>query len=130
MIIGVGMDLVDIARFDKMLEKDNELLVKRLLSDGEMAAFLALTGDRRRAEWLAGRFAAKEALMKALGLDLPQGIGMHDIEVLPDHRGKPGISLSDAVRRQLGFSYRCQLSITHTAATAGAVVVIEQEVGA
>jgi holo-[acyl-carrier protein] synthase len=130
MILGVGMDLVDIARFEKMADRENDLLAARLLSDNEQIAFMALTGVRRRAEWLAGRFAAKEALMKALGLALPQGIGMRDIEVLPDYLGKPVIVLSEAVRRQIEAPCACHLSITHTAATAGAVVVVEQRMGA
>ncbi|MBB6673756.1 holo-ACP synthase [Cohnella nanjingensis] len=130
MIIGVGIDLADIGRFDKMLRKKDDLLIERLLSDNEMPAFRALTGDRRRAEWLAGRFAAKEALMKALGLALPEGIGMRDIEVMPDRLGRPVLALSAAVRRQLDSPCTCHLSITHTAATAGAIVVIEREVRA
>jgi holo-[acyl-carrier protein] synthase len=128
LIIGVGIDLVDISRFDKMLNKKDDLLIERLLSDNERSAFMALTGDRRRAEWLAGRFAAKEALMKALGLALPEGIGMRDIEVIPDSLGRPLIVLSAAVQQQLKSPYTCHLSITHTATTAGAFVVIEQEV--
>jgi holo-[acyl-carrier protein] synthase len=128
LIIGVGIDLVDISRFDKMLNKKDDLLIERLLSDNERSAFMALTGDRRRAEWLAGRFAAKEALMKALSLALPEGIGMRDIEVIPDSLGRPLIVLSAAVQQQLKSPYTCHLSITHTATTAGAFVVIEQEV--
>ncbi|MCC3372471.1 holo-ACP synthase [Cohnella sp. REN36] len=127
MIMGVGIDLAEIDKFEKMLGRQDDLLIERLLSDNEMAAFRALQGDRRRAEWLAGRFAAKEALMKALGLVLPEGIGMRDIEVLSDRLGRPVLALSAAVRRQLGVSCDCHLSITHTAATAGAVVVIERE---
>ncbi|QHW32321.1 holo-[acyl-carrier-protein] synthase [Paenibacillus rhizovicinus] len=125
MILGVGMDLVDIDRFHKMAN-ENEWLSERLLTDNENMAFMALTHPHRRAEWLAGRFAAKEALMKALGLALPKGIGMRDIEVLPDHWGKPVIVLSQAVHRQMNVPYVCHLSITHTATTAGAVVVVEQ----
>jgi len=122
------MDLVEITRFEKMLNKNDDLFIRRLLSDNERTTFLALTGKHRRAEWLAGRFAAKEALMKALGLALPEGISMPDIEVMPDPAGKPVIVLSDAVHRQIEFPYTCHLSITHTATTAGAVVVIEQGV--
>jgi holo-[acyl-carrier protein] synthase len=128
MIIGVGIDLVDISRFDKMLNKKDDLLIERMLSDNERSAFMALTGERRRAEWLAGRFAAKEALMKALGLALPEGIGMRDIEVMPNSLGRPLLVLSAAVQQQIESSYTCHLSITHTATTAGAVVVIEQVV--
>jgi holo-[acyl-carrier protein] synthase len=128
MIIGVGIDLVDISRFDKMLNKKDDLLIERMLSDNERSAFMALTGERRRAEWLAGRFAAKEALMKALGLALPEGIGMRDIEVMPNSLGRPLLVLSAAVQQQMEYPYTCHLSITHTATTAGAVVVIEQVV--
>ncbi|QHT61951.1 holo-[acyl-carrier-protein] synthase [Paenibacillus lycopersici] len=126
MIRGIGLDLADIARFGKMVGAGNEAFVKQLLTDREMAVYAALSGDRRRAEFLAGRFAAKEALMKALGLDLPEGIGMRDIEVLPDRLGKPVLALSEGVRRQIDYDYACSLSITHTATTAGAVVVVEQ----
>lgn len=128
MLIGVGIDLADIGRFFKMLNKKDDLLVERLLTDKERTDFHALVDPRRRAEWLAGRFAAKEALMKALGLALPRGIAMRDIEVRPDSAGRPCLVLSDAVLRQLEAPLSCHLSITHTDTTAGAVVVIEREV--
>lgn len=128
MLIGIGIDLADIGRFVKMLNKKDDLLVERLLTDKERTDFLALVDPRRRAEWLAGRFAAKEALMKALGLALPRGIAMRDIEVRPDSAGRPCLVLSDAVLRQLEAPISCHLSITHTDTTAGAVVVIEREV--
>lgn len=127
MLIGVGLDLVEIGRFVKMLNKKDERLVERLLTEKERTDFLALEASHRQAEWLAGRFAAKEALMKALGLSLPRGIVMRDIEVSPDSAGRPCLVLSDAVLRQLEAPISCHLSITHTDTTAAAVVVIEKE---
>lgn len=126
MIVGVGMDLIEINRFDKLLNRRHELWLARLLTEKELLMFEELSTHRRRAEWLAGRFAAKEALLKALGIGMNRGIRMRDIEVLADRLGKPVVQISDAVHRQMGFPYTCHLSITHSASTAGAVVVIER----
>lgn len=81
MIRGIGTDIVQIERID-------ESIATRILSANEQAVFASLSLPKRRREWLAGRFAAKEAIIKALTTKT-NVIGLRDIEILPDDHGKP-----------------------------------------
>ncbi len=115
MIIGVGIDVVDIARFGRQLER-TPALRERLFTEPEQALSL---------ESLAARFAAKEALAKALGA--PVGMAWHDVTVLRPHATKPELSVSGAVAAraaELGV-VNLHLSISHDAGIASAVVVAE-----
>lgn len=127
MIVGIGMDLVEIARVAKLLrEPHGERFVARVLTPGERE--LAQRRQGRLAEFVAGRFAAKEAVVKALGCGIGREAGFQDIEVLPDARGKPECCLSEAACGRLGWppSRRIHLTITHTATLAGAYAVAEE----
>ncbi|MBO0995530.1 holo-ACP synthase [Bacillus sp. SD088] len=117
MIIGIGLDIVEIKRLEKVSERQ-ERLPFRILTDAERELYFTL-GDKRKLEFLAGRFAAKEAYAKAKGT----GIGVHlsflDIEILPDPLGKPHI-------KKPVFA-KAHLSITHTEQYAAAQVIIEED---
>jgi holo-[acyl-carrier protein] synthase len=119
-----GLDLVDIGRFARILER-RPGLAARLFTNGELATCQAASPGRR-AECLAGRFAAKEAVLKALGA----GIGScrwHDIEVVRQPSGQPTVQLWGRGRQEadrLGVT-TLSLSISHTAATVAAVVVAQ-----
>src|SRR5690625_6771177 len=85
MIKGIGIDLIELERIEKSIKK-NDRLVTRILTRKEQNVFRELKSERRRIEFLAGRFAAKEAFAKATG----QGIGklsFQDMEVLPSRKG-------------------------------------------
>ncbi len=113
MIIGIGVDLVRIDRF----KLDNLKLINRVLSIKEIQLLETRKSSKRKLEFLAGRFAVKEAFLKALG----QGIGqvpMNEIEVLSDDYNKPYIKYKD---------YNVQVSITHTDTDACGFVIIEKE---
>lgn len=115
MIIGIGVDLVDINRFENSLQKTPGLLEK-IFHEVEREVPLRT---------LAGRFAAKEALVKAFGG--PQGLHWHDIRVSKDEHGKPEISLFDStadVARGKGID-RLHLSISHDGGLATAYVIAE-----
>lgn len=118
MIKGIGIDLIELERLSKGLEK-NERLVTRILTRKEQNVFQELRSERRKVEFLAGRFAAKEAFAKATG----QGIGkisFQDIEILPSQKGAPKMTVK-------GFeSYQIHISITHSEHYAVAQVVIEK----
>jgi len=129
LIIGIGIDLVDIARIETMLRRNDGQAARKLLTVDEAAFASTLRMDRREAEWVAGRFAAKEAFMKAMGIGLSGQISMQDIEILPDRSGKPVVKLSQAVQQMFAHTILCHISITHTASTAGAVIIIEKEGG-
>ncbi len=118
MIKGIGIDLIELERIKKSIEKNNRLIT-RILTRKEQNVFQELRSERRKIEFLAGRFAAKEAFAKATG----QGIGklsFQDIEVLANQHGAPMMTVK-------GYeSYQIFLSITHSDHYAAAQVVIEK----
>ncbi|WP_409343088.1 holo-ACP synthase [Paenibacillus sp. MBLB4367] len=152
MIIGVGIDLLNIDRVGRLLRQaSGERFIERVLTPGErellekrlgvsipeaMAAWheassagqAAAPRTGRLTEFVAGRFAAKEAVVKALGCGVGKAVGFQDIEVLPDALGKPEVRLSAAASERLAFGagFRIHLSITHSRDTAGAYAVAER----
>lgn len=116
MIVGVGLDVVDIERIEKAYIK-RKTFVDRVLTEKEAALFHTMA-DKRKIEFLAGRFSVKEAFSKALG----SGIGkvtFKDIEVLPDERGKPIVTKSP-------FDGTAWVSISHTGSIAVTQVILEK----
>ncbi|HXF96542.1 MAG TPA: holo-ACP synthase, partial [Gemmatimonadales bacterium] len=91
MIVGVGVDLVDVARFRRALETWGERLTRRLFAESELAD---CRGRSRPAEGLAGRFAAKEAFLKALGTGLAGGLRWREVVVARDAQGRPRLELA------------------------------------
>ena len=117
MIVGTGIDVVDIARFAETLERTPGLRT-RLFTEVER-------GLPMRS--LAARFAAKEALAKALGA--PAGLHWMDAEVQTDETGRPSLVLSGSVARradEVGAT-RVHVSLSHDAGIASAVVVLESD---
>ena len=115
MILGVGIDVVDVARFATTLER-TPALRGRLFTPAEQERPLAS---------LAARFAAKEALAKALGA--PAGLNWMDAEVLTDDTGRPSLVLSGTVAAradEIGVS-STHVSLSHDAGIASAVVILE-----
>ncbi len=90
-IIGHGVDLVEIARIERMLEDHGDRFVTRCFTDEERA--YAEASPAVRGERFAARFAAKEAVLKALGTGLRDGIEWTDIEVRRDAAGAPSVGL-------------------------------------
>lgn len=98
MIYGIGTDIVRIARIADNLDRFGERFAARILSDEEMTAF-ALTAQK--AQFLAKRFAAKEAAAKALGTGFRDGLCLRDIRVGNDELGKPVLGFSQRTRQNL-----------------------------
>ncbi len=92
MITGLGVDIVEISRIQKLLERFGEKFAHRLLTEQEFARFQQRNGS---ATFLASRFAAKEAASKALGTGISGGMNFHSIEIVNDDRGKPELLLHD-----------------------------------
>ena len=115
MIVGVGIDVVDITRFGQTLERSPRL-GERLFTAAEQALPLASR---------AARFAAKEAVAKALGA--PPGLGWHDAEVAPEESGRPVLLLRGTVRSAADAQgvRTAHLSLSHDAGVATAFVVLE-----
>ncbi|MFE1551319.1 holo-ACP synthase [Streptomyces sp. NPDC058718] len=121
MIIGVGIDVAEIDRFAASIERTPGLL-RRLFVDDEL---LLPSGERRGVASLAARFAAKEALAKALGA--PGGLLWTDAEVYVEETGQPRLRVCGTVAAraaELGVQH-WHVSLSHDAGVASAVVVAE-----
>ena len=116
-IVGVGVDVVEVARLARALAR-TPALAGRLFTEGERAT--------RRSESLAARFAAKEAVAKALGA--PGGLRWTDAEVVNDPSGRPRLVLHGGVAEEAALQgiTTWHLSLSHDGGVATAVVVAEQ----
>jgi holo-[acyl-carrier protein] synthase len=124
-ILGIGIDAVDIPRIDRMFSTRRDRMLARLFTADEIAF---LSTKSYPAQHLAVRLAAKEAAYKALsGNDLARGIGWRDIEVFSREDGSPELRLyGRAQTRFVELAARTvHVSLTHTETTAVAVVIIE-----
>ncbi|HRV09115.1 MAG TPA: holo-ACP synthase [Acidobacteriota bacterium] len=123
MVIGIGIDIVEVHRIREALE-NAEALVRRVFTEQERE----YCGSRKnRYQHYAGRFAAKEAALKALGTGWQQGIRWQDVEVLPGELGRPEVTFhgraAEIFAQKQGV--RAHLTITHAEAYAVAAVVLE-----
>ena len=127
MIVGIGIDAIDIARIERMLEQRGERLLQRLFTAGELSLVQTKAAP---AQHVAVRLAAKEAAYKALaGNDLARGIGWREIEVVTRaNDGAPELRLhGHAAERFAELSATSiHVSLTHSEATAVAVVLVER----
>jgi holo-[acyl-carrier protein] synthase len=95
-IVGIGTDIVECLRIAKMIERHGELFIGRVYTAQE----ISYCQSRRMAtQHFAGRWAAKEAVLKALGTGWQRGISWRDIEVRNEAGGRPAIALSGGARR-------------------------------
>jgi holo-[acyl-carrier protein] synthase len=124
LIVGTGIDIAEIARFERFVAENNLALLQRLFTPGETAYCRA---RRLAAQHFALRFAAKEAFLKALGTGLRDGINWLDIEVVNDELGKPLLELSGKAAEYFvaAGGVKCHLSMSHDAGCAVAMVVLE-----
>ena len=122
MIVSVGIDVVLVEKFTRALER-TPLLSDRIFTEAEL---LTTSGNPRSAESLAARFAAKEAVAKALGA--PGGLHWHDCEVVTDPDGRPWLTVSGTVAAaaaERGITF-WHLSLSHDGGIASAMVVAER----
>lgn len=118
MIVGIGLDVIELDRVKQAVTK-SERFVERVLTSQEQAIYQTL-GDWRKIEFLAGRFAAKEAMSKALGTGIGSKVSFQAIEVLPDSLNKPVMTCTQ-------FDGRIFVSITHSTTVAAAQVILEEK---
>lgn len=126
MIYGIGTDIVRVARMQTNLERHGEKFAARILSESEL---LDYRQNARPANFLARRFAAKEAAAKALGTGIAEGIYLRDISVAHDKLGKPKLvftGLALAFVQAQGI-HTVHLSISDEEDYALAFVVLERE---
>jgi len=123
MIVGIGIDVCGTDRMRDLLEARGDRLIRRLFTEAEAAR---CRNPRRRHECFAGRFAVKEATLKALGTGLSQGIGWKDVELRSGEAQRPQITLHKRAKEiadALGVT-GSHVTISHDAGVAVAVVIL------
>jgi holo-[acyl-carrier protein] synthase len=124
MIVGLGMDITEVDRMEAAIERRGLAFLQRIFTPSEIAY---CQRHRKHAERFAGRFAVKEAAMKALGTGWAQGVRWVDIEVVREPSGKPTLKLSGTtleIANRLGVK-NIAVTITHDGNTALAQVIFE-----
>lgn len=124
-VVAIGVDLVELDRVAAMLERHPERFLDRCFTPAERA--YAAESDKLRVERLAARFAAKEAVFKAIGTGWAEGVAWTDAEVTRDGAGRPGVRLAGRaaeVADSLAIA-RWHLTLSHTKHAALAMVVAE-----
>jgi holo-[acyl-carrier protein] synthase len=123
-IVGLGLDIAEIDRIGAAITRHGAPILERLYTPGEVAY---CESHRNKFERYAGRFAAKEAAMKALGTGWRRGVRWRDIEVRRERSGKPTLHLEGVAREfaeRLGVK-NISLTITHSGNLALAEVIFE-----
>ena len=120
-VYSVGVDLIEIERIDKLLEKYGEKFLKRIYTEVE----INYCSKKKNKGSYAARFATKEAVFKATGFGLGKGMTWKDVEVVNDERGKPEVRLYGRTAEILAEK-TIQLSLSHSKDDAIAMVVVHQ----
>jgi holo-[acyl-carrier protein] synthase len=125
MIYGIGTDLVEINRIEKILTRWGERFTEKVYSKNEISY---CQHKANPAMHYADRFAAKESFLKSLGIGLGMGISLKDIEVINNPQGSPHVHMNEKIKEVLGNHgiTAVHVSMTHTRENAQAVVVLEQ----
>ena len=123
MIYSVGIDLIDSERIQKAVDTYGRKFIRKILGDEELVMF-----DRKvnKIQYLSGRFAAKEAVIKTLGAFFERRIHFRDMQILNDLYGKPYVHLEDNLRERV-LDKEVKVSITHEKKMAAAVALITGE---
>ena len=124
MIVGLGLDIAEIDRIEAAITRHGASMLERLFTPEEVAY---CEKHKNKFERYAGRFAAKEATMKALGTGWSRGVRWRDVEVIREPTGKPTLRLEGVARQvadQLGVK-NISLTITHSGNLALAEVIFE-----
>jgi holo-[acyl-carrier protein] synthase len=128
MIVGTGIDLIEIERIQKSMDRYGGRFLNRIFTPAEQAYCLR---KRKSAESFAARFAAKEAAAKALGTGISYGVTWLEIEVTREPSGRPGLRFEGraAARAQRMGVVHAALSLTHSETLSMASVVLEGQPG-
>ena len=122
MLDGLGIDLVEVGRIRRAHDRWGERFLRRVFTAGERAYCMRKAHPEQS---LAARFAAKEAVLKAIGTGLSGGIRWTDVEVVNDRSGRPGVKLGERIIRRIG-NRKILLTISHTRELAIAQAVLLQ----
>ena len=124
MILGVGIDIIEVARIKASHEKFGERFANRILLPDEIAYCVS---HKHPAPFLAARFAAKEAISKAFGTGIGAALGWRDMEICKRESGEPFVALHGNGKKlfESRKAKRLLVSISHTANYAAVVAVLE-----
>jgi len=120
-IIGIGTDIIEIDRVE-MAIKNNKNFIKKVFTEKEIEMF---NKRNMRSEVIAGNFAAKEAISKALGTGI-RGFSLIDMEILRDDFGKPVAYLNKVMENIINRKYKLNISISHNKTSAIAFAILEE----
>jgi len=121
MILGIGTDIIEIDRIKRAIERTPSFLTK-VFTENEIKLF---SSKAFKIETIAGNFAAKEAVSKAIGTGI-RGFALSDIEILRDNLGKPVVNISNVVKENIkSENYIFHLSISHNKSNAIAYAILE-----
>lgn len=123
MIYGIGIDLIEIKRIKKILERKETTFLNKILTDNEMAQYSILK-NIRKTEYIAGRFAGKEAVAKALKIGIGSKLNWKDVEILNSTNGSPDVKINKNFLDNGELIFH--ISISHTKEFVVAKVIIEQ----
>ena len=126
MILGIGIDIIEVGRIQASYERFGERFLKRILHPNEISYCLS---HKAPAPFLAARFAAKEAISKAFGTGIGAELGWQDMEVGRKASGEPFVILHPAGQKllQARAARAVLISLSHTQAHAAAVAVLESD---
>ncbi len=123
MIIGIGIDLIDLSRIEDILERKGEIFLTKIFTQQEIKK--SPIQQKRRIEYYAGRFAAKEAVAKALGTGIGKQLGWKDVEIINEDSGRPIVEVNNT--NLINDESIIHISISHSTTLAIAKVIIEQK---
>lgn len=130
MIIGIGSDIVSIARISRVLIIKKQAFLKKIFTLSEIEAISKMLHEEKIAGYVANRFAAKEALAKALGTGIGEHISFKDVAIVKTSKGKPYFEYSDNLKKYLqneyGNNFNIHLTMANEKEHAQAFVIIEQ----
>ena len=126
MIRGIGIDVVELGRMKEVVAKWGDSFLRKVFTDGELAY---ARSKKFPINHIAGRFAAKEAVAKALATGWSGGFRWKDVEVTNDRSGKPAVELHGAVKTLLAGN-QIFVSISHSESVVVAAAVIENRADA
>ena len=122
MIKSIGLDIVEINRIQQDIEKYGDRFIEKILGPDEL---LLYNKRKDKPQFLSGRFAAKEAVIKALGLYLKDRPLLPELQILNDASGQPSLVLPEKLSKII--LDRCFISITHEKSVAAAVAIFSEE---
>jgi holo-[acyl-carrier protein] synthase len=123
LIIAIGTDIIEVERIQSSVEKFGDKFLNKIFTPAEIEYAMS---KKNKFQHLAGRFAAKEAIVKALSECCDKGFEWEDIEVLNNKNGAPYVNLKGKFLDYMANKKRMKISISHTETYAVAFAVLEE----